>query len=125
MKPNEHTDPMKRIISSGMHTVPSRNFNDRVISQYLKECEAGVLKPDINYSFLLISAVIMSLLAGLILDLKSTASIFVPVITDSKTTIEMLYIGLFAVTTFTIFTLISDIVEDMNKEMIFSQYAEK
>lgn len=112
MKKDENTDLLKRIIQESTHTVPSVNFNDRVINQYTSEQKAAALKPDTNYSSLLVCVSIMSLLAGFILHLKGAAISFYPIITNPEPVIDGLYIGLFAVTIFTLFTLLSDIIED-------------
>ncbi|MFC1561162.1 hypothetical protein ACFL4V_01650 [Candidatus Latescibacterota bacterium] len=112
MKNQEYNYQIKRILEEGMHKISSDNFNERVIKQYLSEREKIILKPDINYSLLLISAVMILLLTGLILYVNGSSMNIIPFISDIDNIMEKLYIALFMITAFSIFNVIADIIED-------------
>ena len=112
MKNQEDNNHIKWILEEGMHKIPSENFNKRVIEKFMYEREMIILKPGINCSLLLISAALILLLAGLILYAHGSSNYFMTLISDIDIFIEKLYIALFVVTTFSIFTVINDILED-------------
>ena len=112
MKNQEDNNHITWILKEGMHKIPSGNFNTRVIEKFLSEREMTILKPGINCSLLLISAAIILLLSGLILYVQTQSMYILPFISGIDNIIEKLYIALFAVTSFSIFNLINDILED-------------
>ncbi len=112
MKNQEYNDNIKWILEEGMHKIPSEDFNTRVIEKFLSEREMIILKPGINYSLLLISAAMILLLSGLILYVHAPSMYIMPFISDVESIIEKLYIALFAVSSFSIFNIINDIIED-------------
>ena len=120
MKNKNYNNFLKLILEEGMYTIPSENFNDRVIKQHLSEQEKSILKPGTNYSLLLISAVMILLLTGLILYVNWTSIYTIPFISDINNIMEKLYIALLMITTFSIFNLISDIIED--RELLKKQF---
>ncbi|MBT4483119.1 MAG: hypothetical protein HOC71_05520 [Candidatus Latescibacteria bacterium] len=112
MKNQKHTNQLKWILEEGMHKIPSEDFNTRIIEKVLSEREMIILKPGINYSLLLISAAMILLLSGLILYVHAPSMNIIPFISDIDNIIEKLYIALFAVTAFSIFTILTDVLEN-------------
>ena len=112
MKNQEDNTHIKGILEEGMHKISSEDFNTRVIEKYLFEREQLILKPGINYSLLLISAAMNLLLSGLILYLHTPSIDIIPFISDINNIQEHLYILLFMISTFSIFTMLSDILEN-------------
>jgi len=109
---NQGNNQIKRILEEGMHELPSQDFNTRVIEQYLFEREQLILKPGINYVLLLISSAMILMLSGLILYLHTPSPDIIPFISDINNIQEHLYILLFMICTFSIFTMLSDILEN-------------
>ena len=112
MKNQNHTNQLKWIIEEGTHKIPSEDFNTMVIEKFLSEREMIILKPDINYSLLLISAAMILLLSGLILNMHTPSMYIIPFISHIDNIVEKLYITLFAVTAFSIFTVLTDVLEN-------------
>ena len=112
MKNQEHNDPLKQILEEGMYSIPSDNFNEKVIEQYLSEREKVILKPNINYSLLMILNALIFLLTGLILYLNVSSMDIIPFISGINNVMEKLYIALFMIIAFSIFNVINDFIED-------------
>ena len=112
MKNQEYNNHFKWILEEGMHKISSEDFNTRVIEKYLSEREKIIFKPGINYSLLLISAVMILLLTGLILYVNGSSMDIIPFISDINNVMEKLYIALFMIIVFSIFNVINDIIED-------------
>lgn len=112
MKNQEHNNLLKRILEEGMYTIPSDNFNEKVIKQYLSEREKVILKPNINYLLLMILDALILLLTGLILYVNVSSMDIIPFISDINNVMEKLYIALFMIIAFSIFNVINDIIED-------------
>ena len=112
MKNQEHKNLLKRILEEGMYTIPSENFNEKVIEQYLSEREKVILKPNINFSLLMISDTLILLLTGLIFYVNVLFMNNILFISNVENIIEKLYIALFMTTTFSIFNIINNIIED-------------
>jgi len=112
MKNQEYNNLLKRILEEGMYTIPSDNFNEKVIKQYLSEREKVILKPNINYLLLMILDALILLLTGLILYVNASSLDIIPFISDINNVMEKLYIALFMIIAFSIFNVINDIIED-------------
>ncbi|MFC1538138.1 hypothetical protein ACFL6H_01830 [Candidatus Latescibacterota bacterium] len=112
MKNRMRDDNLKRILRDGIYEIPSDDFNERIIEKYMSEQASLVLKPGINYTILLVSVAMILFFSGLIFYVKAFSPKITFLVLDVEGIIEKMQIALLMITSFSIFNLINDIMED-------------
>ena len=115
MKNNTFDNKMKRILLDGIHKLPSDDFNDKLLERYLSEQVQGALKPGINNTVLLISASLILFFTGLVFYLHTMPAKYIPYVPDIENVSDKIHIVILMIVSFSIFNVVSDILEDRNK----------
>ncbi|MBN2001160.1 hypothetical protein JW935_26695 [candidate division KSB1 bacterium] len=107
----QDSEILKNLLKDGITSLASDDFTERVVAKYLSEQTQAHWKPGYNYTLLFYLVLIGMLLMSIILYLTAIPMNTVFPELPIETIMDKLYLLFLVIVSFSVFTLVSDLIE--------------